>query len=80
MKLEITFPVYRKYKNEKSFFKIISKTEFEEIKLFKDNGTLQHFEAKILPDHNFIYDMINNYSEHWALSDEKEYESIKSKI
>ena len=75
----MTFPTYRKYKNEKSFFKIISKTEFEEIKLFKDNGTLHLFKAKILPDHNYIHDMISNYEEYWNLSDENEYQLIKSK-
>jgi hypothetical protein len=31
IKSEINFPTYRKYKNNKNYFKIISNTEFDEI-------------------------------------------------
>lgn len=74
------FPIFRKYKNEKSFFKIISKTEFEEIKFLKDKAEIHYFKAKILPDFNFISDMINDYKLYWENSSEKEFKKAKSKI
>ncbi|TXB65452.1 hypothetical protein FRY74_08495 [Vicingus serpentipes] len=74
------FPIFRKYKNEKSFFKIISKTEFEEVKLLKDKAEIHHFTANILPDFNFISDMISDFEPYWEISSEKEFETIKSKI
>ncbi|MCB0410492.1 MAG: hypothetical protein KDD29_09760 [Flavobacteriales bacterium] len=80
MKNEISFPVFRKYKNQKSFFKIISQTEFEEIKLFGAKGELHSFSAKILPDRNYIYDMLYNYTDYWDESDENEFNLIKSKF
>ena len=80
MSSEIIFPIYRKYKNEKSFFKIISKTEFEEIKFLKNKGELHYFKAKILPDFNFILDMINDFTPYWEASSEKEFKIAKSKI
>lgn len=80
MNSKINFPVYRKYKNEKSFFKITSSSSFEEITLMKNKATLHLFEAKILPDRNYILDMIYNYEQYWSLSSEKEFEEIKSSI
>ena len=80
MNSEITFPIYRKYKNDKSFFKIISETEFEEIKFLKEKGELHHFKAKILPDFNFIFDMINDFDTYWDTSSEDEFKMAKSKI
>ncbi|MCB9361713.1 MAG: hypothetical protein H6587_08795 [Flavobacteriales bacterium] len=80
MSSEIIFPVYRKYKNEKSFFKITSPTEFEEIKFLGNRGEIHYFKAKILPDFNFILDMINDFEPYWEVSSEKEFKMAKSKI
>ncbi len=77
---KITYPQYRKYPNNKSFFKIISEDKFEEIQLLGRKKSIHTFEAKILPDRNFISDLTFNYSEHWILSDQNEYEEIKKHV
>lgn len=76
MKVEINFPQYRKYKNGKSFFKIISPTEWEEIQIIGSQKTNHHFEVKILPDRNFINDMLFDYENNWIKIEENEYNDI----
>ena len=77
MKPSITYPQYRKYNNGKSYFKIISSEEFEEIQVLGNKKTLHHFNAKILPDRNYIYDLTFNYQEYWLVCDKEEYEKLK---
>ena len=77
---KITYPQYRKYSNGKSFFKIISKDKFEEIQVLGNNITLHLFDAKILPDRNYIYDLTHNYKVHWVICGAKEYEDLKMRI
>lgn len=76
----INYPIYRKYKNNKSYFKIISKEEFEEIQVLGNTYTLYHFKAKILPDRNLIEDLSINYEAYCDVISEKEYETIKEKV
>lgn len=72
----ITFPQYRKYKNGKSYFKIISEKEFEE-KTFLGGKTITHkFEVRILPDRNLVSDLLKNYSEFAVKISEEEYERV----
>lgn len=73
----MTYPQYRKYKNNQSYFKIISKNEFEEIKKESNSWKIYAFEAKILPDRNFIYDMTFEYENHWEVIEENEFEKLK---
>jgi hypothetical protein len=76
---DILYPQYRKYSNGKSFFKIISAEEFEEIQILGTNKTIHYFKAKILPDRNYISDLISNENNHWLVCDSKEYEELKTK-
>ncbi|MBC7862112.1 MAG: hypothetical protein IAF38_04005 [Bacteroidia bacterium] len=70
----IIFPQYRKYKNGKNFFKIVSEKEFEE-KTFLGGKTITHrFEVKILPDRNLISDLLINYAEFAEEISAEEYE------
>ena len=71
---EITFPVFRKYKNNKHFFKIISENEFDEISFIGSKVIVTKHLAKILPDRNLISDLLhdNNFAEK---SNQEEYES-----
>ena len=69
-----TFPQYRKYPNGRSYFKIISLTEFEEIQEARGKYVKYHFIAKILPDHNYINDLVFNYHDHWQMIEKEEYE------
>ena len=75
---KITYPQYRKYPNNKSYFKIISPEKFEEIQVLGNTKTLHTFEAKILPDRNYISDLTFNYKEHWVVCEKSEYEKLKT--
>ncbi|MFN8115590.1 MAG: hypothetical protein U0W65_05715 [Bacteroidia bacterium] len=71
---EIIFPAYRKYKNNKNFFKIINKNEFEEISFIGSKVIVTKHLAKILPDRNLIADLL--YDSNIAdQSTQEEYES-----
>ena len=76
----ITYPQYRKYSNNKSYFKILSPNKFEEIQVLGLKKTIHFFEAKILPDRNYIADLTFNYNEHWIICEENEYESFRKTI
>jgi len=79
--MSIHFPQYRKYKNNKSFFKITSESSFEEIKFLPGGEVKYHcFEAKILPDRNFICDLLNDVGLYVDMITEKEFEEKKSRI
>ncbi|HSH64727.1 MAG TPA: hypothetical protein VLB84_02790 [Bacteroidia bacterium] len=80
MTLKISYPQYRKYKNNKVYFKIISAVEWEELHLTKNSLTLHTFHAKILPDRNYIDDMTFHYHEHWDIIHSDEYESLKKNV
>jgi len=74
------FPVFRKYLNNSSFFKVLSPNHFEELKKLPRGYSLFIYKVKILPDRNFIFDMLYNYQLHWEVIEEEEYEKIKSNI
>jgi hypothetical protein len=70
----LNFPLFRKYPNNKSFFKITDEDRFEEL---KRTGPLKdHFEfkAKIHPDRVFIQDMIEMTNGFWVESSAEEWE------
>ena len=73
----VNYPQYRKYKNNKSYFKIISAEGFEEIRATGEKYFLYQFTAKILPDRNFISDMLQNHNDYWEIITESEYNSAK---
>ena len=58
---DIQFPVYRKYKNNTSFFKVISRTSFDEIQLIGSKAKLSTITATQFPEMNHIYDLVYNY-------------------
>ena len=69
----IAFPVYRKYPHNRTYFKIYSETEFEEIQLIGKYYQIQLNKATILPDRNFIYDMLHDYQNNWIEISAEEY-------
>lgn len=75
--MEIKYPQYRKYKNNKSFFKITSDKEWEEIQIVGSKAILNQFTVKIMPDRNFIQDMTFDYKENWDVISEEEYFAAK---
>lgn len=72
---QIIFPAYRKYKNNKHFFKIINENEFDEISFIGSKVLVQKHIAKILPDRNFISDLLHDVGNACELSNPEEYES-----
>ncbi len=80
MNEQVTYTQYRKYPNNRVFFKIISDKEWEEIQILGNNYSLHHFTAKILPFRNFINDMTFDYERNWLKIEEEEYKMILSKV
>lgn len=73
---QITFPAYRKYKNNKNFFKIINENEFEEVSFIGKKAIVIKHLAKILPDRNLIADLLHDVGNTSELSSQEEYEQI----
>ena len=71
----IIFPTYRKYKNNKHFFKIINQSEFEEISFIGKKVNVTKHLAKILPDRNLISDLLYDIGITAEISSKEEYES-----
>lgn len=69
----MNFPVYRKYINNKSYFKVLDFKEFEEIQVLGKNYWVHTFKAKILPDHHLIKDLVEMKGERWIEITETEY-------
>lgn len=76
---QIIFPTYRKYKNNKNFFKIINENEFEEISFIGSKVIITKHLAKILPDRNLITDLLHDIGNTSELSTKEEYESYLNK-
>lgn len=76
----MTFPIYRKYPDNKSFFKITSAERFEEVKLTGTRAALHVFEAKIFPDRQFIQDMIDIQGGFWVESSKDEFDAGMKRI
>lgn len=51
------YPIYRKYKNDLSYFKISGPELLEELKIMGKFYSIHTIEAKILPERNLIFDL-----------------------
>lgn len=74
------YPQYRKYTNNKAYFKILSRTEWEEIQIIGSKHIFHQFTVKIMPDRNYIHDMTFDYENNWLKIEEQEYEKIKMNL
>lgn len=70
------FPQFRRYKNAQSYFKITSENTFIEYKLMGNKLEMYIIEAKILPDRNYIHDLLYNYDEYWEKLNEASFNSF----
>jgi hypothetical protein len=75
---DIKFPVYRKYKNNKSYFKIINPTQFEEVQLMGSRKIVKVTEASLFPEKMFIKDLVMDFGRMADEITEKEYEEVKN--
>lgn len=80
MQKTITYPQYRKYPHGRTYFKIISKDEWEEIQVMGSTLSIHQFKVAILPDRNYIYDLTFDYEKNWVKITEEEYETVKKKM
>ena len=71
------FPLFFKYRNDKSFFKVESSELMEEIKIIGNYYSVSTIMAKTLPDRLFIQDMIANVGSFWIRIDQAEYRGKK---
>jgi hypothetical protein len=74
---DINFPVYRKYKNGKSYFKIINPRLFEEIQVIGSKRVIKQVEAIQFPEMSFVHDLIYNYEEMAEEITGEVYEGLK---
>jgi hypothetical protein len=59
---KIIFPQFRRYKNVETYFKIESPESFEEIRGFGSKWIMETHPVKILPDRNFVYDLLYDFT------------------
>jgi predicted house-cleaning noncanonical NTP pyrophosphatase (MazG superfamily) len=76
MESKDNYPFYRKYADGKTFFKITSESSFEELKILGIYYSLHSFEARILPDRNFIADLTSCGPEGIEEFTEEEYQEV----
>lgn len=72
------FPLFRKYSHDRTFFKINSTNDFEELTILGTLYIYRQFEVKIFSDRVFIQDMITNDKNHWKESTEEEFQLKKT--
>jgi hypothetical protein len=73
----VIFPVYRKYRNNRHFFKILSGKSFEEKQVVGKKVFVHVVNATQLPEFNLIYDLVFNFQDFGIEITEDEYLSIK---
>jgi hypothetical protein len=74
--MEYLFPIYRKYANNKVFFKVNSFEEFEERTVGTKSVSKITVKVNIHPDRVRITDMLENHGGYWVESSENEWNAI----
>jgi hypothetical protein len=75
---EYDFPIYRKYKNGKNYFKINSLKQFEEIQLIGTKKIHRIINAVQFPELNFILDLCKKSFDQIEEITASEYNSMLS--
>lgn len=75
-----SFPQYRMYTNGASYFRINSMEHFDEIKKMPFGFTHYSFQVRILPDRNYIHDMLNCDNNYWVEISESEFETVNALV
>lgn len=71
------FPVYRKYRNELSWFRIESSEKFEEIRKIGTRFEVTSHEVRILPDRNMLHDLLYAYENFAVEITSDEYSQVR---
>lgn len=75
--MQIIFPIYRIFKNERHFYKILSDKEFIQIDKVGSQYVQVHKVVNNFFDVQFIQDMIENKNGHYLESNSREYNKIE---
>lgn len=73
---DIQFPQYRKYSNNKNFFKINSPKEFEEIQVIGSKKLHRKVVATQFPEMNLIIDLVTIANEFILNSSQNEFDEL----
>lgn len=69
------FPQYRKYSNNKNYFKILSPDEFEEIQIIGSRRHKRIVKAELYPEKMFVRDLLLPETDHILVISETDYYS-----
>jgi len=70
------YPVYRKYQGLDTWFKIVSDTEFFEVKRIGKQVLRSHVVADKFPEKQFIRDMVECYENRWVEVDAADVQAV----
>ena len=70
-----TFPQYRKYSNNKNYFKLINENEFIEISIIGSRIISHKHQVKIYPDRLLFNDLIE-YNNQIIINNAKEFDEL----
>lgn len=79
LSLNMKFPVYRKYLNDMSYFRIDSPDKFEEIRRIGSRFLITAHEVKILPERNMVQDLLHEYKSFAVEISAEEYDQCAQK-
>lgn len=68
--------MYRKYSNNKAYFKVLSPVAFEEVSVVGRSYCMATYESPILPHRNLIADMLACKGGHWQVIDAAQYDAF----
>jgi hypothetical protein len=74
----MNYPVYRKYLNGLSWFKITGPDSFEEIRKMGTRYLKSTHTVKILPDRNLLHDLLVDYHAFAVDIDGAEYAAVEA--
>lgn len=70
------FPIFLKYKQHSTYFKINSLNHFEELRILGNYFNLTKHEARILPDRVFIADLLEDKGQRLETITKNEFEDV----
>jgi hypothetical protein len=79
MQDQINFPQHRRYLNGKNYFRFFSRDLFEEVRSVGSKWIIETHRVKILPDRNFVEDLLVNYENIAEEITSSDYDVIRRK-
>lgn len=80
MKEPVNYPVYRRYKNGQSWFKVTGETAFEEIRKMGMRYLKSLHTVKILPERVMLHDLVFDFANFADEISDQEYILVESLV